>query len=151
MPVCLLIIHSISLPPDEFGGDGVIKLFTNTLDPEEHPYYEQLAGLKVSSHFFIRRTGEIVQFVACSNRAWHAGVSLWQGRTRCNDFSIGVEMEGSDCEPYTDSQYRRLTYLTRRLQRAYRFNGIVGHTDVAPDRKTDPGPHFDWTRYLNSL
>jgi AmpD protein len=150
-PVCLLVIHSISMPPNEFGGAGVKQLFTNTLDPDEHPFYEQLKGLKVSSHFFIRRTGEIMQLVSCSNRAWHAGVSLWQGRTRCNDFSIGIEMEGSDFVPYTDSQYRRLTYLTRRLQRAYRFSEIVGHSDVAPERKTDPGPFFDWPRYLNSL
>jgi AmpD protein len=150
-PVCLLIIHNISLPPDEFGGEGVRQLFTNTLNPAEHPYYEQLRGLKVSSHFFIRRDGEIIQFVSCLNRAWHAGLSLWQGRTRCNDFAIGIEMEGSDFVPYADSQYRSLSYLTRRLQRAYRINDIVGHSDVAPERKTDPGPHFDWKRYLKSL
>ncbi len=150
-PVCLLIIHNISLPPDEFGGAGVGQLFTNTLNPEEHPYYEQLRGLKVSSHFFIRRDGEIIQFVSCLNRAWHAGLSLWQGRTRCNDFAIGIEMEGSDFVPYADSQYRSLSYLTRRLQRAYRIKEIVGHSDVAPERKTDPGPYFDWRRYLKSL
>jgi AmpD protein len=151
LPICLLVIHSISLPPNEFGGNGVIQLFTNTLDPEEHPFYEQLKGLKVSSHFFIRRTGEIMQFVSCSSRAWHAGASLWQGRTRCNDFSIGIEMEGSDFVSYTDSQYRSLVYLTRRLHRVYLFSEIVGHSDVAPGRKTDPGPCFDWTRYLKSL
>lgn len=151
MPICLLVIHSISLPPNEFGGDGVKQLFTNKIDPEKHPYYEQLRGLKVSSHFFIRRTGEIVQFVSCSSRAWHAGLSLWRKRVRCNDFSIGIEMEGSDFVPYTDSQYRSLSYLTRRLQRAFRFSEIVGHCDVAPERKTDPGPYFDWTRYLKSL
>ena len=151
MPICLLIIHSISLPPNEFGGKGIEQLFTNSLHYEEHPYYEQLRGLKVSSHFLIRRNGEIIQFIPCLQRAWHAGVSLWQGRTRCNDFSIGIEMEGSDFVPFENSQYRSLTILTRRLQRTYRFIDIVGHSDVAPERKTDPGPHFDWKRFLNSL
>ncbi len=151
VPVRLLIIHNISLPPDEFGGDGVRQLFTNSLDPEAHPYYEQLRGVKVSSHFFIRRNGEIVQFVSCLCRAWHAGMSSWQGQTRCNDFSIGIEMEGSDFVPFEEAQYRRLSYLTRRLQSAYRFKDIVGHADVAPARKTDPGPCFDWERYLKSL
>lgn len=150
-PICLLVIHSISLPPNEFGGAGVTQLFTNTLNPEEHPYYEQLRGLKVSAHFFIRRSGEIIQYVACDRRAWHAGASLWRGRTRCNDFSIGIELEGSDFVPYTDAQYRSLTYLSRRLKRAYPICDIVGHTDIAPERKTDPGPHFDWLRYRNSL
>jgi len=151
MPICLLVIHSISLPPNEFGGNGVKQLFTNSLNHEEHPYYEQLRGLKVSSHFFIRRNGEIVQFVSCLHRAWHAGQSLWQGRKRCNDFSIGIEMEGSDFVPYEDLQYRKLVYLTRRLQHTFRFREIVGHSDVAPERKTDPGPFFDWHRYLKSL
>lgn len=150
-PICLLVIHSISLPPNEFGGAGVKQLFTNTLNPEEHPYYEQLRGLKVSAHFFIRRSGEIIQYVACDRRAWHAGASLWRGRTRCNDFSIGIELEGSDFVAYTDAQYRSLTYLSRRLQRAYPICDIVGHTDIAPERKTDPGPYFDWLRYRNSL
>ena len=149
--ISLLIIHSISLPPGEFGGSAVKQLFTNTLNPEEHSYYEQLRGVKVSSHFFIRRNGEVIQFVSCLNRAWHAGMSLWQGRARCNDFSIGIELEGTDFVTYEDAQYRSLAYLTRRLQRNYLFSGIVGHADVAPDRKTDPGPHFDWSRYLKSL
>jgi len=151
VPISLLIIHNISLPPNEFGGSGIVQLFTNTLNPEDHPYYEQLRGLRVSSHFLIRRNGEIIQFVPCLRRAWHAGVSLWQGRNRCNDFSIGIEMEGSDFVPFENSQYRSLTYLTRRLQRAYLFHNIVGHSDVAPGRKTDPGPHFDWERFFNSL
>ncbi len=151
MPVNLLVIHSISLPPNEYGGAGVEQLFTNTLDCDAHPYYAQLRGVKVSSHFYIRRSGEIVQFVACASRGWHAGVSLWRGRTRCNDFSIGIELEGSDFEPFTDAQYRNLTYLTRRLKRAYPIQDIVGHSDIAPGRKTDPGPYFDWKRYLNSL
>lgn len=151
MPVSLLIIHSISLPPDEFGGAGVEQLFTNTLNSDEHPYYAHLRGVKVSAHFFIRRHGEIVQFVSCHRRAWHAGVSLWRGRARCNDFSIGIELEGSDFAPFADAQYRSLAYLTRRLQRAYSIGDIAGHSDVAPGRKTDPGPHFDWPRYRNSL
>ena len=150
-PISLLIIHSISLPPNEFGGDGVRRLFTNTLDTEAHPYYEQLKGVKVSAHFFIRRNGEVVQFVSCHCRAWHAGASLWGGRVRCNDFSIGIELEGSDFVPFADAQYCSLAYLTRRLRRNYQLHDIVGHSDVAPERKTDPGPHFDWPRYLNSL
>lgn len=151
VPVSLLIIHNISLPPDEFGGHGVEQLFTNVLNPEEHPYYAQLHGVKVSAHFFIRRSGETVQFVSCQRRAWHAGVSNWQGRTRCNDFSIGIELEGSDFVPFADAQYRSLSYLTRRLQQIYLIRDIVGHADVAPGRKTDPGPYFDWVRYLNSV
>lgn len=149
--VSLLIVHNISLPPDQFGGPGVEQLFTNTLNADEHPYYGQLRGVKVSAHFFIRRSGEIIQFVSCRHRAWHAGASLWRGRTRCNDFSIGVELEGSDYVPFTPEQYRSLTYLTRRLKRVYRIDDITGHANVAPERKTDPGPHFDWARYLRSL
>jgi AmpD protein len=151
MPISLLIMHSISLPPNKFGGKGIEQLFTNSLNHEEHPYYEQLRGVKVSSHFLIRRSGEIIQFVPCLRRAWHAGVSLWQGRTRCNDFSIGIELEGSDFVPFEQSQYCSLIYLTRRLQRAYRIIDIVGHSDVAPERKTDPGPCFDWKLFLQSL
>lgn len=151
VPVSLLIIHNISLPPDEFGGHGVEQLFTNALNLEEHPYYARLHGVKVSAHFFIRRDGEVVQFVSCQRRAWHAGVSNWQGRTRCNDFSIGIELEGSDFVPFADAQYRSLSYLTRRLRRVYPIWDIAGHADVAPGRKTDPGPYFDWARYLNSI
>lgn len=147
----LLIIHSISLPPDLFSGAGVEQLFTNTLNYDEHPYYEQLRGLRVSAHFFIRRNGEIIQFVSCNQRAWHAGVSQWGGRTRCNDFSLGIELEGSDSVSYTDMQYKKLQYLTRRLQRRYPIKQIVGHADVAPGRKTDPGPFFEWKTYLDSL
>lgn len=147
----LLIIHSISLPPEQFSGGGVEQLFTNTLNCDEHPYYNKLRGVKVSAHFFIRRNGGITQFVSCNQRAWHAGVSEWWGKTRCNDFSLGVELEGSDLAPYTDAQYKKLQYLTRRLQRNYPLKQIVGHADVAPGRKTDPGPLFDWGKYLNSL
>ena len=144
---CLLVIHSISLPPDEFGGSGVIELFTNRLDHEAHPYYRNLRDLKVSAHFFIRRDGETIQFVACAKRAWHAGVSCWQGRDRCNDYSIGIELEGSDTTPFTDAQYDALILLTKVLQDTYPVTDITGHADIAPGRKTDPGPYFDWERY----
>ena len=147
----LLVIHNISLPPDEFGGDGVIELFANRLDPAAHPYYQTLSDLKVSAHFFIRRDGEIIQFVPCEKRAWHAGVSCWQGKTRCNDFSIGIELEGSDSTPFTDLQYAALAALTRALQKTYPITDIAGHSDIAPGRKTDPGPCFDWDRYRNAL
>jgi AmpD protein len=142
----LLVVHGISLPPGEFGGDGVLRLFTNTLDPAAHPYYEALKGLRVSAHFFIRRTGEIVQFVPCERRAWHAGQSRWRGRERCNDFSIGVELEGTDAVPYAEAQYRRLARLIAALRRRYPIADIAGHSDIAPARKTDPGPAFDWPR-----
>ena len=147
----LLVVHNISLPPGEFGGDAVIQLFTNLLDVKAHPYYAQLEGLKVSAHFFIRRSGEIIQFVPCSRRAWHAGASRWRGRERCNDFSIGIELEGTDAEAFTSMQYASLAKLTRRLQRAYPICEIVGHSDIAPERKTDPGPNFDWSRYFAML
>ncbi len=147
----LLVIHNISLPPDEFSGDGVIELFTNRLDPAAHPYYQTLRDHKVSAHFFIRRDGEIIQFVACSKRAWHAGASSWQGKSQCNDFSIGVELEGSDTTPFTDAQYTVLAALSRVLQQAYPIADIVGHCDIAAGRKTDPGPYFDWERYRSVL
>jgi AmpD protein len=149
--VSLLVIHNISLPPDDFSGNGVIALFTNTLDPEAHPYYQRLRGLKVAAHFFIRRSGETIQFVSCEKRAWHAGESCWQGRGRCNDYSIGIELEGSDCTPFTDAQYAALTSLTHTLQKRYPIHDIVGHSDIAPGRKTDPGPCFDWSRYRASV
>lgn len=147
----LLVIHSISLPPDQFGGPAIADFFTNQLDHDAHPYYAQLQGVKVSSHFLVRRDGEIVQFVPCLQRAWHAGASGWQGRTRCNDFSIGIELEGSDSVPYTDLQYASLARLSRCLQRSYPLRSIAGHSDIAPGRKTDPGPYFDWPRYRASL
>lgn len=146
-PIELLVIHNISLPPNEYGGDAIERFFTNTLDHAEHPYYEQLKGVRVSSHFLVRRDGQVVQFVSCNKRAWHAGVSTWQGRSRCNDFSIGIELEGSDFEPFTERQYAALARLTRRLRRAYPIVDAVGHSDIAPERKTDPGPFFDWQRY----
>ncbi|MDH4283998.1 MAG: 1,6-anhydro-N-acetylmuramyl-L-alanine amidase AmpD [Gallionellaceae bacterium] len=151
MPVELLVIHNISLPPRQFGGGEIARLFTNTLDTEAHPFFSQLRGLKVSAHFLIRRDGELIQFVACGKRAWHAGVSRWQGRAGCNDFSIGIELEGSDNEPFEARQYTALVRLTRLLKRAYPIRAIVGHADIAPERKTDPGPYFDWGRYTKAL
>lgn len=143
----LLVIHNISLPPREYGSDDVIDFFTNRLDAKKHPYFELIADLRVSAHFLIRRDGEVIQFVSCNRRAWHAGVSSWRDRPRCNDFSIGIELEGSDEEPFADIQYEKLAELTRAIQAAYPIEDIVGHSDVAPVRKTDPGPHFDWARY----
>ena len=142
----LLVIHNISLPPGEFNGDAVIALFTNQLDWEAHPYYHGIRGLRVSAHFFIRRDGSLIQFVPCTLRAWHAGASSWQGCERCNDFSIGIELEGADDLPFTDAQYARLAPLVRSLRQAYPIKAVVGHSDIAPGRKTDPGPHFDWPR-----
>lgn len=144
--VSLLLMHSISLPPGEFGGEGVLQLFTNCLDPAAHPYYADIAHLRVSAHFLIRRDGSLIQFVPCTRRAWHAGVSCWQGRSRCNDFSIGIELEGSDECPFEAPQYDTLEALIRALVRAYPIRDIAGHSDVAPGRKTDPGPYFDWDR-----
>jgi len=149
--ISLLVIHNISLPPNAYGGPGIIELFTNRLDPSAHPYYETIKDLKVSSHFLIRRDGELIQFVPCSKRAWHAGASNWCGRERCNDFSLGVELEGSDFEPFTDAQYETLGRLSKALHTAYPIADAVGHSDIAPGRKTDPGPHFDWARYRRSL
>lgn len=149
--ISLLVIHNISLPPNEFGGDGVVELFTNQINPDAHPYYQTLIGVKVSAHFFIRRDGHIIQFVPCLKRAWHAGASSWQNKTHCNDFSIGVELEGSDTEAFTDSQYVALTKLTQTLQNVYPITEIVGHSDIAPGRKTDPGPCFNWASYRTSL
>ena len=143
--ISLIVIHNISLPPNQYGGEGVIELFTNTLNPETHPYYAEIAHLKVSSHFFIRRDGSLIQFASCLARAWHAGVSNWQGRERCNDFSIGIELEGSDFEAFEPHQYDTLKSLINALKQAYPIQAITGHSDIAPDRKTDPGPYFDWS------
>jgi len=145
--VCLLVVHNISLPPGEFGGTDVVDLFLNRLDPDAHPFYQGLRGLEVSSHFFIRRTGELIQFVPCERRAWHAGASRWRGRERCNDFSIGIELEGSDYLAFSDAQYAELARLTRDLYARYPIQDVAGHADIAPGRKTDPGPCFDWARY----
>jgi AmpD protein len=142
----LIVIHNISLPPGVFDGDAVIDLFTNRLDWEAHPYFQEIRGLKVSAHFFIRRDGTLIQFVPCSLRAWHAGASDWQGCERCNDFSIGIELEGTDDRPFTDAQYATLVPLVQQLKQAYPIRAVVGHSDIAAGRKTDPGPHFDWQR-----
>jgi AmpD protein len=142
----LLVVHNISLPPNEFAGDAVIEFFTNRLDPYAHPFFATLAGVRVSSHFFVRRDGELIQFVPCGLRAWHAGRSSWRGRQRCNDFSIGVELEGSDFVPFRDAQYAQLARLAHELRARYPIEEMVGHSDIAPGRKTDPGPFFDWDR-----
>jgi N-acetyl-anhydromuramoyl-L-alanine amidase len=149
--VSLLVIHNISLPPGRYGGSEVVDLFLNRLDHGAHAYFAQLTGLRVSAHFFIRRAGELIQFVACDRRAWHAGRSQWRGRGRCNDFSIGVELEGTDEESFTEPQYDELARLTRDLRERYDLADVAGHSDIAPGRKTDPGPHFNWVRYRQSI
>jgi AmpD protein len=147
----LLVVHSISLPPGDFGGPGIEALFLNALDPAAHPYYAGIAGLRVSAHFVVYRDGTTIQYVACSKRAWHAGVSSWNGRSRCNDFSIGIELEGCDDIAFEAAQYDALARLTRALRRRYPISDIAGHSDIAPERKTDPGPHFDWARYRSMI
>ena len=144
--ISLVVIHNISLPPGTFGGSGVEQLFSNCLNPDEHPYYAGIHNLRVSSHFFIRRDGELIQFVPCRQRAWHAGVSTWRGRERCNDFSIGVELEGTDEMAFTDAQYAVLNRLLEVLRAAYPITALAGHCDIAAGRKSDPGPCFDWRR-----
>lgn len=140
----LIVVHAISLPPGEFGGDGIERLFTNRLDPEAHPYYREIISLQVSAHFLIRRDGRVEQFVPCQLRAWHAGASNWRGAECCNDFSIGIELEGCDEMPFEAQQYATLSRLILVLRRHYPIEDIVGHADIAPGRKTDPGPMFDW-------
>lgn len=146
VPIALIVVHGISLPPGQFEGDGVERFFGNRLDPAAHPYFATIASLRVSSHFLIRRDGALLQFVPCEERAWHAGESTWRGRPCCNDFSIGIELEGTDEIPYTSAQYAMLGRLVRALRRRYDVEDIVGHCDIAPGRKTDPGPAFDWPR-----
>lgn len=147
----LLVIHNISLPPGQFGGPFIANLFTNSLDYDCHPYFDQLRPLRVSAHFLIRRDGAVIQFVSVNDRAWHAGISSFDGKERCNDFSIGIELEGTDADPFADIQYETLTALTRALQVRYPLTNVVGHEHIAPGRKTDPGPCFDWTRYQQAL
>jgi N-acetyl-anhydromuramoyl-L-alanine amidase len=149
--ITLVVIHGISLPPGEFGGSAIAELFTNRLDPSGHPYFATVAQLRVSAHFLIGREGALTQFVPCVRRAWHAGASSWRGRENCNDFSVGIELEGSDDVPYADAQYASLGRLTRALCRRYPIVGLAGHSDIAPGRKTDPGPAFDWARYRRSV
>jgi AmpD protein len=146
--VDLLVVHNISLPPHRFGGSAVLDLFCNRLDLDAHPFYATwLREVRVSSHLYIRRDGELIQFVSCDERAWHAGQSQWRGRTRCNDFSIGIELEGSDLIPFRDTQYDCLAEVARTLKAHYPITDVVGHSDIAPGRKTDPGPFFDWERF----
>ena len=143
-PVSLVVVHNISLPPEQFGGDWVEDFFLNRLDPAAHPYFAEIAGLRVSAHFYIRRDGGIVQFVGCDQRAWHAGASHWRGRDNCNDYSVGIELEGADTQPFTLAQYGALWTVLDALRQRYPIGAIAGHSDIAPGRKTDPGPHFDW-------
>nr|VFJ43457.1 MAG: AmpD protein [Candidatus Kentron sp. FW] len=150
----LLVIHGISLPPREFGGHFIDDLFLNRLDPDAHPFFGTITGLRVSSHVLIRRDGEVVQYVPFHRRAWHAGISEFKGRNNCNDFSIGIELEGSDHVPYETIQYRRLTDLARLLIVTWpgiTRDSIKGHSDIAPGRKTDPGPAFDWDAFHHLL
>jgi AmpD protein len=150
----LIVIHGISLPPGHYGGPEIDRLFTNTLDPTEHPYFAEIAHLKVSSHLLIRRDGELVQYVPFSKRAWHAGQSCFHGRNACNDFSIGIELEGQDEEPYKPIQYERLAEVVELLVGAWpglSLERITGHCDISPGRKTDPGPAFDWLAFRTRL
>jgi AmpD protein len=144
-------VHSISLPPGEYGGDAVMRLFTNRLDWDAHAYYQGLRRLRVSAHFLIRRDGQLMQFVSCDRRAWHAGASHWQGRDNCNDFSIGIELEGLEGCRFEAAQYRQLARLLRALAREYPLTTAVGHEHVAPGRKRDPGAGFDWARLQRAL
>lgn len=144
--VSLIVVHAISLPPAQFGGADIVRLFTNTLDPDAHPYFSRIATLRVSAHFLIRRDGELLQFVSCQQRAWHAGYSCWNGRERCNDFSLGIELEGCDELPFEEAQYVVLVDLIESLRARYPVCSVAGHSDIATGRKTDPGPHFDWRR-----
>lgn len=152
--VRLLVIHNISLPPGEFGGPHIEALFTNKLDSQAHEYFAEIAHLNVSAHFLIRRDGEVIQFVATTENAWHAGVSSWRGVSQCNDFSIGIELEGTDTHVYSEAQYGALEALVKACRQAHpdvEPTAIVGHSDVAPGRKTDPGPGFDWHRLSEDL
>lgn len=149
--ICLIVVHAISLPPGEFGGDAIDRLFMSRLDPEAHPYYRDIQALRVSAHFLIDREGLVTQYVPCGKRAWHAGASIWRGRSRCNDFSIGIELEGCDELPFENVQYQALAHLVNVLKRHYPILDVVGHSDIAPGRKTDPGPCFDWELLAKSL
>lgn len=144
MPIDLVVVHSISLPPGVYGTERVQQLFTNQLDWNAHPYFKQIEGLQVSAHFYITRNGELWQFVSCDDRAWHAGVSSYQGRSNCNDFSIGIELEGLEGETFEPAQYEALQALLPSIAQRYPINGIAGHEHIAPGRKMDPGVGFDW-------
>ena len=146
--VDLVVVHSISLPPGEYGGDAIERLFTNRLDWDAHPYYQQIRGLQVSAHFLVRRDGELLQFVSCDARAWHAGPSMWRGRENCNDFSVGIELEGLEGERFDAAQYDVLAALIGALAARQPISAVVGHEDIAPGRKFDPGAGFDWPRLI---
>ena len=148
--VSLVVLHNISLPPFEYGSDAVQRLFTNRIDPAAHPFFAQIAGLRVSSHFFIARSGRVQQFVSCDDAAYHAGVSSFRGREKCNGFSVGIEIEGCDFEPFAQEQYAALETLLAALMRAYPIRAVTGHQDIAPQRKTDPGHFFDWPRLIRT-
>lgn len=147
----LVVLHAISLPPGKFGGGSVEAFFTNRLDPAGHPYFAMVAARRVSAHFFIRRDGSVAQCVSCLQRAWHAGISCWHGRGRCNDFSLGIEIEGDDYSDFAAAQYLALRGLLARLRIEYPIKSVVGHADIAPGRKTDPGPHFDWQAIASAM
>lgn len=149
--VTLAVVHCISLPRGIYGGDAVERLFTNRLHPDEHPSFTSLGGVRVAAHFLVRRDGELVQFVPVHRRAWHAGTSCWRGRPRCNDFSIGIELEGVDDGVFRSAQYARLAALLRTLRGVFPLREIAGHSDIAPVRKTDPGHAFDWSALHNRL
>ena len=144
--VTLIVIHAISLPPRQYGSDDIASFFTNRIDPDRDPYFQTIHQVRVSAHFVIYRTGVTQQFVSCDRRAWHAGASTWRGRSRCNDYSIGIELEGCDEDDFDARQYDALVDLIRAIAQRYPHCEIVGHSDIAPDRKTDPGPRFDWAR-----
>lgn len=147
----LVVLHNISLPPGVFSGNAIIDFFTNQLDVAADPYFETIKDLRVSAHFVIRRDGELIQFVSCDARAWHAGQSVWNGRPACNDYSVGIELEGSDELPFADAQYDGVITLANALRERYPIQDFVGHSDIAPGRKTDPGPQFDWARFRSRL
>ena len=152
--ISLLIIHYISLPPEQFGGGYIDDFFQGKLDPQAHPYFQEISPLRVSAHCLIERTGRITQYVNFADRAWHAGLSCFEGRDKCNDFAIGIELEGSNEQPFTDAQYLALQALTQEIMRTYPHitkERIVGHCDVSPGRKIDPGQYFDWQRYLQNI
>lgn len=151
MPVALAVLHSISLPPGEYGGDAIERLFTNQLDWDAHPYFQSIRGLEVSAHFLVRRDGQVQQFVSCDNRAWHAGRSAWLGRENCNDWSVGIELEGLEGEAFEPAQYAALVAVLKALCQHYPVAQVVGHEHVAPGRKADPGPGFDWCRLGRDL
>jgi AmpD protein len=149
--ISLVVVHSISLPPGEYGGEHIERLFANRLDPAAHPYFREVHALRVSAHFLVRRDGELVQFVPLERRAWHAGASSWRGRGRCNDFSVGIELEGTDDAPFEDAQYAALAALIADLRKRLPLRDIAAHSEIAPGRKTDPGAGFDWHRLLLDL